>query len=1028
MRVIVTIGLLFISAFTFAQRMVSGKVLDDKGAALVGASVGIKNTELGTMTDENGMYSLEVPSNDAVLVISYIGFTNREVIIGDQTEINFSMEADQKLLDEVVVVGYGTQDRKAITGSVVKIDGDRISSLVTPSIDKQLSGRAAGVQVIAQSGLINQTPRILIRGVNSISQNTGPLIVVDGVPVVSGGTSGITNTNALSDINPNDIESIETLKDGASSAIYGSRAANGVILITTKRGKAGKPKLTYDAYFGRNSAFKKFDLLNANEFVEIKNEGYLNAGQPIQAKNNEENTNTDWQDVIFNKKAGVQSHTISLRGGTENTGYYVSANFSDQKGIIQTNDVRRYALRGTFDHTVNKYLKIGTSLNLAKTDDADQNNGGNALSGAMTAALRALPNVRVYNPSHPTGYNITNDYAALGQDSNRRAIENNFVNIKYVLDNNKYLSERYRILANTYAQITPIEGLTIRTQGSVDYANTLDFLAWNSIHGDGRSSNGIISSDDRKVSVYLWQNYATYDKVIGKNNLGFTLGADYEKNVSKRLNGGGSGFSDPFFLTNGLISNSFAVPSSGGFYGEAGFVSYYGRINYAFASKYFLQLSYRTDGQSSLAKEKRFGGFPGVSVGYTISEEDFFKKSNLGNIVNNFKIRASYGVVGNRLTGFPYLSTYGSAPYGSLNGIAFNLAGNPDLKWETNTKYNVGIDLAFLNSRVRFTADYFINQNDGLVLAVPVPPSLGIPGNSISQNIGKMENRGIELGGSFDAVRKSKFSWFIEGNVTFLKNKVISLVNKQDIISTFNIIREGEPINSFYGFQYAGVNPLNGNPMYIKNNEGQTQIQGNIANSTYYTMGAGDSLGVASSLATSDKRNLGNPNPTWFGSLTNTFNYEGFGLEIMLRFSGGNKIFNQTAYETLYNLGFQNSGSGILNRWKSPGDVTDVPRLWAGRDNFINQAGGSNLTSRWIEKGDFLKIQNIILSYTVPVAKVKSMTKDNVSSLRFYFQLQNYFTFTKYSGIDPENTTSLGIDYSTVPSIKTFSFGLNLGL
>lgn len=1058
--------LLFAALYSHAQsRTITGKVTDSKdNTPMPGVSVTVKGSSGGVQTDANGSFSISVPTNARTLVFSYVGFGAEEVSIRNNTTVDVALTSDERGLQEVVVVGYGTQKRKAVTAAITKVDVADINNLVTPSFDKQLAGRAAGVQVTVPSGLTNQEPRIRIRGVNSISYGRDPLIVIDGVPAVQGsllqqnpsfgningtangtsstpvsGTSGntgissVANTNALSDINPSDIESIEVLKDGAATAIYGSRAANGVILITTKKGKQGKMNVNYNMYVGTFRPAKKYKVLSAQEFVTIANEKYTNAGQTPQAFMNAQNTNTDWQDIIFTQKPFVQSHSLGFDGATATTNYYFSFNYMSQDGLIKTNNSKRYGIRTNFSHKVNKWIKVGNTLAVSRVDDNDQNNGGNALGSAMIAALRGLPNVRAYDTANKkfAGFNVTPDGAALGQDANLRAIDDNYVNIAYTLAKNKQRSEKYRVIENAFIEITPVENLTFRSQGSVDYQNASDFLSYDPLHGDGRGSNGRVDNISLSRNRYVWQNYINYNTSFGSHNFFVTAGTEMQRDLEKYSYGRGTNFSDPFFISDNLVSGSYTTFTSGGGIFKSGFVSYFGRINYDFNSKYFAQVSFRRDGQSALSKDVRFGNFPGASIGWRISEENFWKKSGLNNVIDEVKIRGSYAIVGNTLSGFPYLSTYGPTPYGGLNGISIDAVGNKLLQWETNKKLDAGIDISLLNRRIQVTFDWYQNRNDDLVLAAPLPSSYGVPNNSVFRNIGNMKNYGVEFSVDARIIQKKDFSWTTNFNFTSAKNKVLSLVNNQDVVlqgpnnGTFNVLRVGQSINALYGFMYAGVNVGNGNPLYIKADG--SLVQSNVAGTGYnVSNGKNDpTLGAAATLDAADRVILGNVVPTWFGGFTNTFNYKSWGLDVFFRYSGGNKIYNLTRQETLLTMGFQNNGTEVLRRWQKAGDVTDVPKVWIGKNNQVNNQ--SVAISRFVENGDYIRLQNVVLSYTLNSKDLEQRTKGVVRSMRLFVQGQNLWIKTKYSGIDPDNFSEFGLDNGTSPQPRAFSLGLNIG-
>lgn len=1018
------------------SRTITGKVTDDKGAPIPNASVLVKGSTIGTTTANDGTFSLKVPETAKTFVISSVNFASKEVSISKSGSVSVSLESSTSSLEEVVVVGYGTQKKKDVTGAISKVDPGPIATLVSPSIDKQLGGRATGVLVTNSSGLVNQPPRIRIRGVNSINGSASPLFVLDGVPMESGGFAGYTNDNLLANINPADVESIEVLKDGSATAIFGSRAANGVIMITTKKGKSGKLNVNYSFTQGFSKPSKKFDLLNAQQFVNIANEKLSAASLTNGAFINSENTNTDWQDYVYRNSAKAVNHNLSIDGGTEKSNYFVSFNYADQQGLVFTNSVKRYNIRANIDQKVNKWLKLSNYITLSRTEDADQNNGGNSLSGATANVLRALPNVRVMNPALPQFdfFNVTTDGAALGSDANTRVIENNYTNIAYVMAKNRFASKKNRIINNLGVELKPLNWLTYSFKANIDYITLDEYLTYDPKHGDGRNSLGRVQNQAANQLRYTIQNYININKSFGSHNVSTTLGYENQMQNSNSFQAIGTNISDPFFQQNNVISNSYAVQQSSGSYSEGpGFVSYFGRVNYDYKGKYSVSASIRRDGLSRFAPENRFGTFPGFSVGYRVSNEDFWKNSGLARTINEFRVRGSWAKVGNAdIAGgnFPYLSLYGSAPYGAISGIAASQAGNPNLQWETNEKLGFGFDLGLFNSRLNITFDYYKNNNNNLVLAAPQPPSFGVPGNQIFQNIGNMENKGIELAVNANIIRKKDFSWDFGVNFTTQDNVVKSLYLDQDVIvsngtGNYNILRVGQPINALFGYRFAGVSSANGNPVYYKADG--SLVAGNITNSSYFAVTDVNSgtLGAASSLAASDRVVLGNSLPKWFGGITSTLRYQQFTIDMLWRFSGGNKIMNITKQESLLNQGFLNNGRDILNRWTKAGDVTDVPRLWYNRDNFTNL--NQQAVDRFIENGDFLRLDNLQISYDIQSKTLTKLTNSYVKSFRFFVQGQNLILITKYKGIDPDNTDSRGLDYNSVPQARTISFGLNVG-
>jgi TonB-linked SusC/RagA family outer membrane protein len=1036
--VLLSVMLTLMAAQLWAQqRTVTGTVTDDKGSPMPNVSVTVKGTRLGTATKADGTYSLSVPQNNNTLIFSFSGMNTQEVTIGENNVVNASLSLNANTLENVVVVGYGVQQKKAFTGSASKVDAKQISTLMTPSVDKELAGRAAGVQVTNSSGTVNAPATIRIRGIQSINQSNQPLIVVDGAPIIQGNLSATTNSNALADINPADIESIEVLKDGAALNIYGSRGAAGVIQITTKKGQKGQLRLNYDGFVGFSSVAKKYDLLNADQFVTIANEKSANAANPATAPKagiNPGGVNTDWQKEVLVNNAPVTSQNISISGGSAKTTYYMSMNYSSQQGVIKSNWNKVYRVRANIDNEINNFIRIGNNITLSRQENTDQNTGSNSLGGAIASTLHLLPNVSPYDPNNPTGFNVNLSANNIPNGPNSQGVDANWFNIAFVLANNKYYSEQYRIIDNAFIELSPVKGLKLRSQFQYDMLNDYAFQEWNPKHGDGYSSNGLAYNADQNFTNMVWQNYFNYNYSLKSHNFYLTGGYEVTKGKTKWLSSQGTSIADLFYLQKNVISGSAATQSIGGNYSESGIESYFARFNYDFGNRYFAQASFRRDGQSSLAPGKKYGNFPGYSVGWRASEERFWKNNDfLARNLSDVKVKASYATVGNPLGGLPYLSTFGTAPYGNINGIAVNAIGNTDLQWETSKKYDVGLDIGLLKGKVNLTADYFLNDINNLVLYVPTPLSAGIPGNSIPQNIGTMQNKGIELSVDANVVQKRDFSWNLNVNFSKIHNEMKSLFSISGTPTTFinngsyNIIRVGDPVNIIYGYRFAGVNTANGYPMYYKA-DGSLVVH-NIPTGAYYVIkdaNDGTVTGTQTSLTFADRTKLGESLPTWYGGITNSFNYKGFGLEFLFRYSGGNKIMNITRQETLLDQSFVNNSTEILQRWQKPGDVTTVPKLIYGQSNNINQVGLA--TSRFVEPGDYLRLQNLIVTYTVNSNDVKKLTSGRVQNIRLYVQGQNLHVWTKYSGADPDNHSSTGLENAALPpQIRTISFGLNVG-
>ncbi len=1034
------------------NRTVTGKVTDDKGTPVEGVTVTSSDGKQGTQTDAAGNFSLSLPASIRSLRFSNVNFEPQSQSIGSQLVVNAKLKTKDTNLEEVVVVGYGTQQKKAFTGSASKVDAKDFAQLVTPSIDKQLAGRAAGVQVTNSGGLVNTPALIRIRGIQSITGNNSPLIVVDGTPIITGNLAFATNSNALGDINPADIESMDILKDGSATAIFGSRAAGGVILITTKKGVKGRSRITYETVMGYSSPSKKFSLLKAADFVTIANEKFTNAGLAARANTNPTSplaAETDWQSAVMNNNAPSQSHTLSLQAGTDKTTMYMSINYSSQKGIVLSNYNRAYRARMNVEHEMNKFIKIGNNLSVSRQEDGDQNNGSNSLGGSIASTLRLLPNVSPYSGTGWEGYNIS--YAVVGATNsmaagpNSQGVDDNFFNVLYTMNRNKFYSDKYRLIDNAFIELSPFKGVKFRSQVGIDMFNDYSYTGQNLYHGDGFNV-GTSNNSNFNILRLLWTNYINLNKSYKRHNVFVTIGHEAQTQTQKSISGNGSSISDPFFIAENYISGSGAVQTVNGTYDvREGFLSYFGRVNYDFANKYFLQATIRRDGQSALAPGNKYGLFPGFSVGWRISEERFWKPR----FINELKLKASYAKVGNTLAGYPYLSTFGARNYGNLGGISLTQVGNPPLKWETSSKYDIGIEVGLLKSRIMFTADWFLNDVDKLVLDVPTPPSAGIPGSTtldggpIAQNVGKLRNRGIELTLNLGLVRTKNFSWDLNVNYSSVNNEILSLYPVGGLPVTsmtrgnYNMIKVGEPIDILWGYQSAGVNAANGNPMFYKADGSLIQL--NLSRTTgavgtfYYALSKNDpNLGVATSLTAADKTKLGVSTPTYFGAFTNSFNYKGFGLEVMFRFSGGNSIMNFTRQEVLFNQSFQNNGSEILNRWTTPGQITDVPKLYNGQAANINQTGSAN--SRFVEDGDYVRLQNIVLSYTLDNAMLEKRSRGYIKSARFFVQGQNLYVWTKYKGADPDNINTLvgtqaiqGVDAAVSPQVRNISMGLTVG-
>ncbi|NSL89103.1 SusC/RagA family TonB-linked outer membrane protein [Chitinophaga solisilvae] len=1027
-------------------RTITGKVTDAKdGSPLPGVTVKVVGTPNGTMTIANGEFKLNVADKASSLEFSFVGYAAQTVGITGKTTVNVKLELDQKGLSEVVVVGYGTVERKNITASVASIKGADLKNVASPSIDRQLAGQVAGVQATVSSGMLGQPARIRIRGTNSITSGADPLYVIDGVPYIAGNQSGATPNNPLGDINPNDIESMEVLKDGAATAIYGSRASNGVILVTTKRGKSGKPRVSYDAWFASASPSKRLDLLNAEEFVMIANEKKLNFDKADKKLANLTPNpdggfyDTDWWKIVT-RTGFQQNHALSLSGATDQTNYYLSVGYADMKGILVGNDQKKYQARMKIEQKAFDVITVGVNMGVSHVTNNGLNTSQSGLSSNLTNSMRALPNVPAQWNDGKYNLSLTN---TLGSGANLDVIGDNYPNIKYVLDHNIYRNQNLNLTGNAFANAKILKDFDLRTQIGINYLNGEDYVYWNPVHGDGRSTNGYLYQQSIPSFRYNWVNTLSYNKTFGAHNINAVVGIENQKTRERSYYGQGTNLSSIYFAPNGLIDNSFSTFVSGGNIVERAFQSYFARANYGYKERYLLSATLRRDAISSLPIGKQNVTLPGVSLAWRASQEDFFQNSGIANVISNLKVRGGWAKVGNvEIGAYPYAGSYKPVLYGSMLGLAFNQIYNPNLTFETSKKTNIGIDVSFLKDRITLTADYFKNDIDNMILASPLPPSLGVPAvgkpNVFYSNVGKMYNKGWEFTVNSTNLETKDLSWTTSFNISFIKNRITALVDNADINYVYNIARVGESIGAFYGFEYAGVNPANGNPLWVRGDgsiiQGYQGDKQDKKSGLYYAYNPDkpDDLSqqVPALSASKDKKILGQATPTYYGGLNNTVTYKGFDFNIFLSFSGGNKVYNVTRQEALNNQKFQNNGREILNRWTTPGQVTDVPKLYAGSDNFMLQNG--NLNSRFLEDGSFIRAQNIGLGYSLPKNLLDRM---KLRTFRIYAQVQNAFVITKYKGLDPElNTyvdsranTEPGLDWNTNPVPRTYTVGINVG-
>jgi TonB-linked SusC/RagA family outer membrane protein len=1017
----------------FAQTTrVTGKVTSsDDGEPIIGASVMVKGTTIGDVTDINGEFAINVPTSARTLIISYVGMITQEVGVRPNVVVN--LVSDTQNLDEVIVVGYGTQRKKDVTSSISRVGGGDIANMATPSFDSQLAGRAAGVQVTTAGGSLGTAPKFRVRGFSTISSGSDPLVVIDGVPANSGQISLNALYNPLGDINPNDIQSIEILKDGAATAIYGSRAANGVVLITTKKGAKGQLKVVYDGYIASSKASKLHEYLNAKEFVEVTNEILRNWEMPEDAVYDPNGPDTNWNDYVY--RNGFQhSHTVSASGGTDRGNYYASLGYSNQEGIVRANTLERFNIAANVSQMANKWLQVGMSINASQSAMYGFQDSENGLGSVGFATPRMLPNVDVFNPSDPTGYNIDAvERKALGRGINKKLIDNGIANIVWTLDNNVRRNNVTRLIGSGFAEIKLMKGLSLRTQGGIDYTQIKDFLAWMPESGDGLGRGGLMDEASSRYNNWNWQNTLNFDHTFNSiHNINLTLLQEYTYQDYENAGGTVQNMSDRFFMEH-FITGTYGIQEAYGSKTFNGLASYLARLNYNYDSKYYIGASIRRDGLSKLPPATRWGTFYGGSLAYRISRESFWTEASFNEWFNDLRIRASYASVGNSDLGsnFPYLGTYGAKKYGGQTSIAWTNMGNDRLKWEASNSFDIGLDGTLFGGKLSFEMAYFSRTTKDLVMEVPTPPALGVPYNRYYDNVGALKNSGFELTLNATPLTINGLVWQTNLNFATVKNTVTKLLDGQDIIGTFVITREGESFESIYGFDYYGVNKENGNPIWRKADGSLVQFDtfGKYDYAVFDPSNPADVSKPASLSASDDRKILGSSLPTWYGGFNNTLSYKDFDLNIFFRFSGGNKIMNASRQRTLLNLDFSNKGKEILGRWQSkenPGDG-QTPRIGYGDDNPLFNSSVAD--SHFVEDGSFLKLSTLAVGYTLP----KQLTaKLDISKVRFYIQGQNLLTVTGYTGLDPESssrsgsTWRMGVDWDGMPQQRIFSFGANI--
>jgi len=955
---------LLISTLKAQEIPVHGKVTSGTdGLAIPGVTVKIKGTVKGTVTDLDGNYSINVPAN-GILEFSFMGMELQEVPVDGRKQIDVVMTEDQYDLGEVVVVGYGTSSKKLISGSIDLVGEKEIKNAPLRTIEGVLEGKTAGISINPNSGTPGGQPTIKLRGGSSINASNTPLFVIDGIPVISGSYGQISMSgqeiSALSDLNPDDIETVTVLKDASATAIYGSRASNGVILITTKKGSYQSTNVTLNTSYGwqKLPPERLPKLMNAAQYNEY-------AGTNVQG------IDTDWMSQIL-LTAPTTNTELSVSTGNDKTRIFLSGSYYDQDGVVKGTAYTRYSGRLNVDQKLMKNLTVGGGISISYSKNK-RVEGDGTLYGPLPNAMSIPAIYPVYTPDGK--FDESHFYA------NPVAIADYAIN--YAFTN--------RTNGNVYLDYKFLDGFTFTTKWGADIYSLREHSYDPVTERQGAKYNGLGIEGTSYVSNLISSNVLQYMKSIeDTHNFEALVGYSFEKYASRSTYIDAVDFPNENFQ---YIASAGTIRAASASALNRGLNSWFGQVKYNYMYKYIFALTMRADGSSKFGENNRYGSFPAVSLAWRISEEEFMKKSH---IISDLKLRGSYGKTGNDGIGdFASLGLYGGGyNYGGSSGTAPIQLPNPDLKWETTIQTGVGFDLGLLEDRITLNADLYINNTKDLLLDRPIPPSTGF--TSITSNIGTLQNKGMELVLNALVVDRA-FKWNVSLNYSANRNKVTGLYENQpidDLGRGGNRVAVGEPIGIFYGYRCMGVDPTTGNLVY-------------------------DDINKDGQITADDRTKIGDPNPDFMYGLTNVFSYKLFELSVFLQGTYGNDIYNGTLLYLGNLTAEDNQITKMLHRWKKPGDITDVPRV-----------GDQLNSSRFIEDGSFMRIKNVTLSYNFDKKQVEKL---KIKSAKLYASVQNLFTFTEYSGMDPEvnyygaSNYILGTDFFTYPQSRTIMVGLNLG-
>lgn len=996
---------------------ITGQVLDQSsGQPLQGVQVSLRETNVSVATNAQGRFAIPaVTAGTHHVVFRQIGYREltQEVVVvgGSSAVVNVRLEQDILRLDELVVVGYGTERRRNVAGAIASIRPEGVEELPTPSIDNVLQGRISGVQVTQNSGTPGAAMTVRVRGSSSISAGNQPLYVLDGVPMTQGDYSGLSGfggqgIDALSDLNPSEIESIEVLKDASAAAIYGARASNGVVLITTKRGRTGDAEINISGYYGIQKDWKRVEFLNTDQYFEVYNETRLNEfgeenyfGYTDDGVANvvevEPGTYTNWIDEVL-RTAPVQNLSASIRGGTDRVRYFVSGTAFDQQGIVKAFGYNRLSGRVNLDYQPTERLTFGTNVALTR-GITDRARGDNTVFGPFANANAIPPYQTVYNED--------------GTYTNTR-----YANPVGLNNENEARERSLRVLANTFATFEVTPWLSVRGSVGLDQFNLNSRMYDSPIVGVAVGSGGEGTASSRDVTKMTYEGTANFNRDFSMlHSVSGVIGTSYEHNTNQRHAVWGTQFPTEHFR---YLTSAATITGGTSSLAEWSLMSFFGRLTYNYGDRYTAAFNIRADGSSRFGSNNRYGIFPSASFLWRLSEESFMQNQN---VFSDLGLRLSYGRTGNQegLGNFASRGLWsGGYNYDDAPGTGPSQLANPELRWEKTDQFNVGVDFSVLNDRLAFNVDYYIKKTTDLLINRPVPSTTGY--TTIYDNVGAMENRGVELSTRAQILTGANggLSWTAEFNIATNKNEVTELYNGDPIRSGFaSWAREGQPVGVFWGYVTDGLF------------RSQEEVEAHAFQNAGTAPGDIrfkdlDDNGVINA---ADQAVIGNPWPDFTGGLTNTLSYRGFDLTAFLQFSYGNDIFNANRiYWDAYGSYWDNNTTRALDRW-----TPDNPDATEPRATWYDLNGNTRISDRFIEDGSYLRLKNVVLGYTVPRA---TANRFGFRSLRVYVQGQNLLTFTNYSGYDPEvnyagNTSIVrGTDFYTLPQARALTAGFNIGL